>query len=330
MDAAHTVTGTVDGAANSLTFTVNGNMTMRAPSAIMADMVAAPAIKTELTLKDGSGKEVTGGTVTKAEMITSGTDAGKLEIAITLPEGYSVNAKAATVNYVANSTNTAINMASASSANGVYTTKSTATTTVIGDGSGVLKIELVLTDATVSYSGAVVAGDTDTASSLALKGGSATALKFKLDASEIPAYAKELKVTYTLSGTTNDGQYSETTTDGKITGSAAGSINANGPVTVTIDKVEASKVDVNVTSDVDGVSGSSADASTGVSVGETALGNITLNGLAANAKSVDVTYTITGAESVSGSKLTDNCDSDHHRQLEFWQHHHSEWWQRQV
>ena len=249
VDADHTVTGTVNGDARSLTFTVSGSMTMRAPATIAADVVPSttPAINADLTLKLADGTVINGGTVTKAEL--NGSD--KLEISVTLPEGYT--ASAATVNYVANSTSTNIAMTGGSTSNGVYTdTSSAAADTVIGDGSGVLKIEMTVTAPTtakVSYSGAVVvtdASDTNTLTKLNLKGQGAAALKFKLDASEIPTYAKETKITYKLTGTTNDGEYTVTTaTPGVVLGNEAGgpgNIEATGPVTVEIVKVECSKV----------------------------------------------------------------------------------------
>ena len=292
------ITGTVDSSAGTLTFKATSNLTLAAPITLNG---TAPAIDPSLQGKinvtaTASVTPVSGVTVSKASFDAS----GKLKLEFSLPQGYTM-AGVTSVNAVINNvqTNVAGNWSSPT-----WTSSADATNVKNATKIDVAVTLTAPTTANVSYTGAVVVAGSDTSATLNLEGQAAQVLKFALNASEIPAYAKEIKVTYTLSGTTKDGQYTETTTNGKVTGSTAGSINAKGDVAVNITKIEVTKAAVNVTSSVAGVSGTSAD-SNGVTVGETALGDITLAGLAANAKSVDVTYTITGAESVSGSKLTD-------------------------
>lgn len=313
------VTGTVNLAATSVTFKVSSNVTLNDPATVVASAtggdaaVVTPKINTNLTLKTADGTVVSGGTVTKAEINTS--NSSKLEISITLPEGYTANTNTATVTYVdSNSISKSIIMTAGSTATGVYTAASNSNeSATIGDGKGTLNITLevsAITTKPVTYklpSGYTLDG-TGT-NTLTLDTAAAGNLEFKLMG--VPAYAAKVDVSYTVTGTNLDSTKTYTASGLAVSNLqiTVPSVKATGDVVVTVTEVKVTDVKAEIKL-ADGVPASLIAFNGGaktMTVGSAAkLANMDAT-LPTNVNKATVSYTVTGA---TGSKLTGTFDVD--------------------
>ena len=253
------VTGTVNKAAGSVTFKVSSNVTLSDPTTIAGtatggdETPATPAIDSNITVvveakDDSTNAAVEGVTVTKAQVTgTSGSEV--LNVEVKMPDGYSAVSDIE-VHSIINNVDTTMTDSYSSGATWA-STNNTEAAAVKAASAVTLKVIVELTAKTtadVSYTGATVSSPKTT---LNLEGQAAENLGFTVTG--LDSFAKEVKVTYTLTGTTKDGTYSVLTTTGAIVGNEAanstagttgapGAINATGPVTVEIVSVETTKV----------------------------------------------------------------------------------------
>ena len=254
------VTGTVNKAAGSVTFKVSSNVTLSDPTTIAGtatggdEPVVTPAIDSNITVvveakDDSTNAAVEGVTVTKAQVTgTAGSEV--LNVEVKMPDGYSAVSDIE-VHSIINNVDTTMTDSYSGPTNAWASTASAQAAAVKAASAVTLKVIVELTantTADVSYTGATVSSPKTT---LNLKGQTAENLGFTVTG--LDSFAKEVKVTYKLTGTTKDGTYSVLTANGAIVGNEAanstagttgapGAINATGPVTVEIVSVETTKV----------------------------------------------------------------------------------------